>query len=150
MGFQEVMGRMLRFMDTMIQAGLFLSDPATSQKRSISRKCGQARPGPKPQKWLFLRRSEAAKVVGNSQMQPSGPGSEAVVNGQGFMAQDITFRNISRAQVQQSVALRATADSCTFYRCKFDGFQDTLYAHFGKQFYRECTILGTIDIRENA
>ncbi|XP_070050863.1 uncharacterized protein [Nicotiana tomentosiformis] len=30
-GFQEVMGRMLRFMDTMTQAGLFPVDPATSQ-----------------------------------------------------------------------------------------------------------------------
>nr|XP_016453644.1 PREDICTED: probable pectinesterase 56 [Nicotiana tabacum] len=67
------------------------------------------------------------------------------VNGQGFMAQDITFRNIAGAQMQQAVALRATAELCTLYRCKFDSFQDTLYAHFGKQFYRECTILGTID-----
>nr|XP_016487375.1 PREDICTED: uncharacterized protein LOC107807480 [Nicotiana tabacum] len=30
-GFQEVMGRMLRFMDTMTQAGLFPADPTTSQ-----------------------------------------------------------------------------------------------------------------------
>ncbi|XP_070039766.1 uncharacterized protein [Nicotiana tomentosiformis] len=30
-GFQEVMGRLLRFMDSMTQAGLFLADPATSQ-----------------------------------------------------------------------------------------------------------------------
>ncbi|XP_070040718.1 uncharacterized protein [Nicotiana tomentosiformis] len=30
-GFKEVMGRMLRFMDTITQAGLFPADPATSQ-----------------------------------------------------------------------------------------------------------------------
>ena len=30
-GFQDVMGRVLRFMDNMTQAGLFPADPATSQ-----------------------------------------------------------------------------------------------------------------------
>jgi len=30
-GFHDVMGRMLRFMDSMSQACLFLADPATSQ-----------------------------------------------------------------------------------------------------------------------
>lgn len=30
-GFQEVMSRMLWFMDTLTQAGLFLADPTTSQ-----------------------------------------------------------------------------------------------------------------------
>ncbi|XP_049399929.1 pectinesterase-like [Solanum stenotomum] len=40
---------------------------------------------------------------------------------------------------------KASADFCTFYRCQFDSFQDTVYAHRGKQFYRECTILGTND-----
>ncbi|XP_019258317.1 PREDICTED: pectinesterase 2-like [Nicotiana attenuata] len=40
------------------------------------------------------------------------------VNGQGFMAQDVTFRNIAGAKMQQAVALRATADLCTFYRSR--------------------------------
>lgn len=32
-----------------------------------------------------------------------------------------------------------------FYNCSFESFQDTLYAHISRQFYRECTVLGTVD-----
>lgn len=43
------------------------------------------------------------------------------------------------------MAVRSSSDRSVFYRCHIDGYQDTLYAHSNRQFYRECTITGTID-----
>ncbi|KAJ8749606.1 hypothetical protein K2173_026255 [Erythroxylum novogranatense] len=62
-----------------------------------------------------------------------------------FVAVNITFRNTAGAIKHQAVAVRNGADLSTFYRCSFEGYQDTLYAHSLRQFYRECDIYGTVD-----
>ena len=43
------------------------------------------------------------------------------------------------------MALVSKSDLSIFYRCHIDAFQDTLYAHSNRQFYRECNIYGTVD-----
>ncbi|XP_057250141.1 probable pectinesterase/pectinesterase inhibitor 7 [Beta vulgaris subsp. vulgaris] len=63
----------------------------------------------------------------------------------GFLAVNITFRNTAGAEMHQAVALRNGADLSTFYRCSFEGYQDTLYAHSMRQFYKECDFYGTVD-----
>ncbi|CAJ1949756.1 unnamed protein product [Sphenostylis stenocarpa] len=67
------------------------------------------------------------------------------VVGDGFIAQDITFRNTAGAANHQAVALRSGSDLSVFYRCSFEGYQDTLYVYSDRQFYRECDIYGTVD-----
>uniref|UniRef100_A0A5B6YM53 Pectinesterase n=1 Tax=Davidia involucrata TaxID=16924 RepID=A0A5B6YM53_DAVIN len=67
------------------------------------------------------------------------------VKGQGFIARDITFENTAGPQKHQAVAFRSDSDLSVVFRCAIRGYQDTLYAHSMRQFYRECHITGTVD-----
>ncbi|GLT42429.1 hypothetical protein SLA2020_164290 [Shorea laevis] len=62
-----------------------------------------------------------------------------------FVAVNITIRNTAGAIKHQAVAVRNGADLSTFYSCSFEGYQDTLYTHSLRQFYRDCDIYGTVD-----
>ncbi|CAH8256995.1 unnamed protein product [Arabidopsis lyrata] len=62
-----------------------------------------------------------------------------------FMAQDICIRNTAGPAKGQAVALRVSAEAVVIHRCRIEAYQDSLYAHWGKQFYSECYITGTVD-----
>ncbi|MED6151767.1 hypothetical protein PIB30_085625, partial [Stylosanthes scabra] len=67
------------------------------------------------------------------------------ITGDRFIGRGITFKNTAGAINHQAVALRSGSDLSVFYQCSFEGYQDTLYVHAAKQFYRECDIYGTVD-----
>lgn len=69
----------------------------------------------------------------------------AAVQGSGFIAIDMGFRNTAGPDKGQAVALFSASDRSVFYRCLIDGYQDTLFAQSHRQFYRECDIYGTVD-----
>ncbi|KAJ8772138.1 hypothetical protein K2173_027315 [Erythroxylum novogranatense] len=69
----------------------------------------------------------------------------AGVDGLGFVARGITFSNTAGPLKGQAVALRSASDLAVFYKCAFQGYQDTVFVQSQRQFFRECYIYGTVD-----
>ena len=61
------------------------------------------------------------------------------------MAKNIAFVNSAGPSGGQALALRILSDQAVLFRCSIRGYQDTLYAHAFRQFYRDCDIHGTVD-----
>jgi pectinesterase len=61
-----------------------------------------------------------------------------------FTARNITFENTAGDR-GQAVAVKVVGDRVAFYNCRFLGWQDTLYADAGRQYYRDCHIEGRVD-----
>ncbi|XVF35218.1 hypothetical protein REPUB_Repub18cG0126500 [Reevesia pubescens] len=76
---------------------------------------------------------------------PTFSSGTLIAAGRGFMARDMGFKNTAGPVKEQAVALRSSSDESIFYRCYFDAYQDTLYTHSNRQFYRDCHVTGTID-----
>jgi len=69
----------------------------------------------------------------------------AAIDGNWFMAQDLWIQNTAGPAKGQAVVLRVSGDAVVIYRCRIDAYQDTLYGHSYRQFYRDCFITGTVD-----
>lgn len=69
----------------------------------------------------------------------------ADIRGEGFMAENIGFVNSAGLNASAAVAVRNEANKSVFFQCSIEGFQDTLWAVSGQQFYKSCVIYGTVD-----
>ncbi|KAJ4767558.1 Pectinesterase [Rhynchospora pubera] len=88
-----------------------------------------------------INHHQSSRVIGTGTF---GCGT-TIVEGEDFIAENITFENSSPQGSGQAVAIRVTADRCAFYNCRFLGWQDTLYLHYGRQYLRDCYIEGSVD-----
>ncbi|KAI4345932.1 hypothetical protein L6164_013017 [Bauhinia variegata] len=59
--------------------------------------------------------------------------------------QNLAFANGGGPDAGPGVAVLNVGDKTAFYKCSFEGYQDTLWAGSGRQFYRQCNIYGTVD-----
>ena len=104
-------------------------------------------PANKPYISLIGEDAKTTKLQFNISNKIAGSTSAAYafyVGGHGFYAENLTFEN-TFGQGSQAVAVVAEADRITFNKCRFIGWQDTLYAKGGRQFYKDSYIEGHVD-----
>jgi pectinesterase len=66
------------------------------------------------------------------------------IGGSDFRAENITFEN-TYGVGSQAVAIYVNTDRAVFRNCRFLGWQDTLFANGGRQYYKDCYIEGHVD-----
>ncbi|KAG1326406.1 hypothetical protein COCNU_01G003400 [Cocos nucifera] len=66
-----------------------------------------------------INHHQSSRVIGTGTF---GCGS-TIVEGEDFIAENITFENSAPQGSGQAVAIRVTADRCAFYNCRFLGWQ---------------------------
>jgi pectinesterase len=110
-------------------------------------------PATKP--FVTLRADDAATTVLTFDLSATDPGPDGkplgtfgsystMIAGHDFIAENITFEN-SSGNHGQALAMAATGDRLVFRKCRFLGWQDTLYANGGRQYYADCYIAGRVD-----
>jgi pectinesterase len=67
-----------------------------------------------------------------------------VIDADDFVAENITFEN-SAGPVGQALAIRIDGDRAVFRNCRFLGWQDTIFANRGRQYFEKCYVEGHTD-----
>ncbi|HEX8685846.1 MAG TPA: pectinesterase family protein [Pyrinomonadaceae bacterium] len=66
------------------------------------------------------------------------------VDAEDFTAENITFEN-SAGPVGQALAVRVDGDRAVFRKCRFLGWQDTVFINRGRHYFENCYITGHVD-----
>jgi PelA/Pel-15E family pectate lyase len=104
-------------------------------------------PADKPYISFIGESAEKTKITFNLSNKAAGSTSASYsvyIGGHDFSAENITFEN-SFGIGSQAVAVLVEADRAVFRKCRFLGWQDTLYAKNGRQYYKDCYIEGHVD-----
>jgi pectinesterase len=117
-----------------IKNGTYTEKVLIDAEKTNVRLIGESRDG------VIITYSDYAGKIGISSTADS---YTVRVEGSGFYAENITFRNTSTAA--QAVAIYTKADTVTFKNCSFLGYQDTHYADGGRQYFLNCETRGDVD-----
>jgi PelA/Pel-15E family pectate lyase len=104
-------------------------------------------PADKPYISFIGESAEKTRLTFNLSNKDAGSTSASYsvyVGGHDFYAENITFEN-SFGIGSQAVAVLVEADRVVFKNSRFLGWQDTLYAKNGRQYYDNCYIEGQVD-----
>lgn len=82
--------------------------------------------------------------ISNKEAGSTSAAYATYIAGHDFYAENVTFEN-SFGQGSQAVAVLVEADRAVFKKCRFLGWQDTLYAKNGRQYYLDSYIEGHVD-----
>jgi PelA/Pel-15E family pectate lyase len=82
--------------------------------------------------------------ISNKEAGSTSAAYATYIGGHDFRAENITFEN-SFGTGSQAVAVLVEADRSIFKNCRFLGWQDTLYAKNGRQYYVDSYIEGHVD-----
>ena len=69
---------------------------------------------------------------------------QTVIDADDVTVENITFEN-SAGPVGQALAIRIDGDRIVFRNCRFLGWQDTIFANRGRQYFEDCYIAGHVD-----
>jgi PelA/Pel-15E family pectate lyase len=111
-------------------------------------------PASKPFITLLGESAENTKLsfdINNARAGTTSAAYAFYVGGHDFRAENLTFENSFDFKSNigesgsQAVAVLSDADRIVFKNCKFLGWQDTLYAKNGRQYFENCYIEGNVD-----
>jgi pectinesterase len=98
---------------------------------------------------------DPARTIISYDLRASMPGSDGKqigtfrtptlwIDADDFEVDGLTIEN-SAGPVGQALALRVDGDRVIFRKCRFLGWQDTILADRGRQYFGDCTIQGAVD-----
>lgn len=111
-------------------------------------------PRNKPKLRLIGDDAAATVLTFNLNATSAGPDGRAVgtagsasthVLADDFTVENVTFANATPRDVAQAIALSADGDRHVYRRCRFLGWQDTLYLGRGRQLFDDCYVEGGVD-----
>lgn len=111
-------------------------------------------PADKPYISFIGESAENTKIsfdINNKRAGTTSAAYAVYIGGHDFHAENLTFENSFDYQANiknggtQAVAVLSEADRLIFKNCKFLGWQDTLYAKNGRQYFENCYIEGNVD-----